>query len=505
MENTAASLRDNNDPVANANISSLNPVGWFIRLFWPRQVLNSKELEIKYRVLLYFNFYSMLVMLYSIIKWSQQNNDSLVYSSTFGLIVTLANSAYIRLAPPPVIVANIFLLGTFPHGVNMIYSLGGLDSSHIFWMPALICVAYLLTNRKSGFFWFSLSFATIAVFIYLDRTGYPLPHFEFTEAARKVDMYSGYLLPMIIIWLAQGSAFKIREQFLNDALNAQEKTATMADTMKKNYLRLGEILEEAKLTGQTLASSTQSLVKNLQAMEENSHIIEKGADSQEEASEGISVTVSSSMKTLSETSEMVTSMENVTQETERNVSTTAQSMTRTSESMDKINQSFIRIEDVIRVISDIVSQTNLLALNATIEAARAGDRGRGFAVVADEIRSLSIRCDQSAQEITHVIKQGSRDVVEGVELVTRSAEVLTATASSVKEVTQQIHDVSGIISRLNEDMQGVASATARVGAVTQANSESVGHLLKSTRDLTEMTDDLCAVSEKLQEVVNKQA
>ena len=173
-------------------------------------------------------------------------------------------------------------------------------------------------------------------------------------------------------------------------------------------------------------------------MNHGSHAIESGAHSQLEASEQIEATVNETQQTLSKTASLVKDIEALTHTTQANVSSTADSMSKTTQSMDKIKQSFSKIEDVIQVISAIVSQTNLLALNATIEAARAGDRGRGFAVVADEIRSLSTRCDDSAQEITRVLKQGSIDVDQGVDIVLGSEQVLENTCSSVHAVSDKI-------------------------------------------------------------------
>ncbi len=484
---------------------TLNPATFYIRLFWPRRAIATQENKVRYRVLLYFHFISVLVMLYSMIKWGNLGYFTLVYSAAFAFCVNIINSFLLRAGLPTVVAANIFLMSILPHGVNMIYSLGGLDSAHIFWMPTLICIAYLLTNRASGFFWFVVSFIVIAVFIYYDRNGYVWPNYEFDAAGKRVDMYSGYLLPMLVIWIAQSYAFRIREEFLERALTESQKSAELAASTEQNYLRLGEILGEAKNTCHTLSQSTQALAVNLQEMDEATHNIAHGADSQVAAAADISETVSETRNTLSTTSTLVQSMEDKSTETENNVSETARSMTQASASMDKIRASFSQIEDVIQVISVIVSQTNLLALNATIEAARAGDRGRGFAVVADEIRTLSIRCDESAQEIARVIKQGALDVDEGVELMTQSAEVLSNTAQSVHIVTQQIHGVAETMNTLNANMERVNSATQRVGEVSETNAESVAHLLSASKNLNAITQELCDVSDTLDKVVNKES
>lgn len=481
-----------------------NPVELYIRFFWPKNTVLSKEMTLRYRVILYFCCMGFLVMLYSVVKWANVDFFPLVYTALFGIFILFVSSIAVKKQLSPVTIANIVLVGMYPHGMNMIFSLGGLESAHIYWMPALVCIAYLLANRFSGFFWFMVAFVSVTTIIYCDRAGIEVSpyHFQFNEDQKRLDTYSGYLLPMFIIWVAQNYAFRIRQESLAEALEAKAHTENLAETSKNNADRLSEILEEAKHTCAVLASSTQSLVKNIRDMSSNSESIKLGASSQLEASNEITETVGNTQNTLSETFDIVNAMEAVTRETVNNVTTTADSMGRTTQSMDKIKRSFSKIEDVIQVISGIVSQTNLLALNATIEAARAGDRGRGFAVVADEIRTLSIRCDESAQEIADVIKKGSVDIVEGVELVMRSASVLENTAKSVNDVSQQIHNVSKVINKLNENMGGVSHATENVNEISKQNADSVEKLLESTRNLTKITQLLSEDAIKLQEVVN---
>ncbi len=481
----------------------LNPVEFFIRCFWPQDASLSKEMEVRYRVLLYFCLCSTGVMLYSIIKWSAMNYPTLVVSSTFGLVMAFVCCLGIRRGISPIVAANIFLLSSFPHGINMIYSLGGLQSSHIFWIPTLVCIAYLLTSRRSGFVWFCLSVVWMISMIYLERNGYEFPSYPFTPAQARVDMISGFMLPLIVVWLAQGYSLRIRESFLAEAISVSESNAKLAVQSEANVERLSIILSEARLTCETLSAFIQSLNQNLRTMVDNGHLIENGAASQVSATDQIRNTVNHTVSSLDKTSTMITNIERWTADTEQNVISTASSMNQTSDSINKIKQSFNKIEEVIQVISGIVSQTNLLALNATIEAARAGDRGRGFAVVADEIRSLSIRCDQSAREITDVIRSASEAVKEGVSLATRSADVLTQTASSAQGVSAQMKQIANMIGQLNLDMNQVRHASENIGEASHSNAETVAQFLTSTQTLLSMTDELSGVASKLQHVVMK--
>jgi methyl-accepting chemotaxis protein len=163
---------------------------------------------------------------------------------------------------------------------------------------------------------------------------------------------------------------------------------------------------------------------------------------------------------------------------------------RAVEAMVAIERSSNQIGMIIGVIDEIAFQTNLLALNAGVEAARAGDAGRGFAVVAQEVRGLAQRSADAAKEIKDLISTSSRQVDEGVKLV-------TASGTSLHEIVAQVAEMSGVVSeiaRASRDqamsLKEVSAAADQMDKVTQQNAAMVEETTAAAQSLARETEDL---------------
>lgn len=169
---------------------------------------------------------------------------------------------------------------------------------------------------------------------------------------------------------------------------------------------------------------------------------------------------------------------------------------RAIEAMDAIARSSDPIEMIIGVIDQIAFQTNLLALNAGVEAARAGDAGRGFAVVAQEVRGLAQRSADAAREIKDLISTSSRQVEEGVKLVTESGV-------SLRQIVSQVSEVNGIVSEIARSsreqalsLKEVSAAADHMDKVTQQNAAMVEETTAAAQSLARETEDLARWVEK---------
>ncbi|BDA83135.1 methyl-accepting chemotaxis protein [Aureimonas sp. SA4125] len=164
--------------------------------------------------------------------------------------------------------------------------------------------------------------------------------------------------------------------------------------------------------------------------------------------------------------------------------------------MSQIEHSSEEIGKIIGVIDEIAFQTNLLALNAGVEAARAGEAGRGFAVVAQEVRGLAQRSAEAAKEIKALISTSSKQVGEGVELVTASGKSLDAIVTQVAEMSAVVAEIARSAKEQAISLREVSGAADQMDKVTQQNAAMVEEATAAAQTLSDETDELAAMVER---------
>ncbi|MEP7295279.1 MAG: methyl-accepting chemotaxis protein [Burkholderiales bacterium] len=160
--------------------------------------------------------------------------------------------------------------------------------------------------------------------------------------------------------------------------------------------------------------------------------------------------------------------------------------------MRSIDDSSQRIADITQVIDTISFQTNILALNAAVEAARAGEQGRGFAVVAGEVRALANRTTEAARQIKRLIEESASTVGAGVEQAGCASELMADSLTSVRRVTECMHDIQRASDEQQLGISQSSQAVAHLDSITQQNAAMVEQLSASATALRARADELRA-------------
>ncbi|WIM99747.1 methyl-accepting chemotaxis protein [Actinoplanes oblitus] len=148
---------------------------------------------------------------------------------------------------------------------------------------------------------------------------------------------------------------------------------------------------------------------------------------------------------------------------------------------NRLGESSAEINSVVTLINGIAEQTNLLALNATIEAARAGEAGKGFAVVASEVKDLAQETGRATGDIT------SR---------------MDAIQADTAAVIAAIAEISGIIERISDSQNTIASAVEEQTATTSEISRSLGEAAGGSQMIAGNTADVRQASEQARSAAN---
>lgn len=167
----------------------------------------------------------------------------------------------------------------------------------------------------------------------------------------------------------------------------------------------------------------------------------------------------------------------------------------TAELMQQLDNQSREINNIVAAITAISDQTNLLALNASIEAARAGEHGRGFSVVAEEVRKLAVQSSNSAEEISKLLGNIQRGIVNAAKSMTDLSKQKDQSDIQVEDVVKRFESITSSIQNVSSMVEEVSAATQEMSANTTLISEAMNHLESVSVENTASGEELTATIE----------
>ena len=294
---------------------------------------------------------------------------------------------------------------------------------------------------------------------------------------------------------------------INVIRTTSDKVNFSAQSLSASTEQMNSITEETSLTVQNIAKSTdlqaQKVEDTITEIRNMERSVKQVANSAELAASAATNASETALKGGNSAKEAVDKINAI-------VETTAASAVIIRHLGERSNQ----IGEIIDVITDIADQTNMLALNAAIEAARAGEAGRGFAVVADEVKKLAEGSSKAAEEIAALIRKtqedtqtavqsielGSKEVIEGKEVITRTGESLDEIVEVLKSSSDMARRISAATKELSRGMQNVISSVDEISTSAEKNASSTQETAASMEQMTSSMEDVASSAQKLSDM-----
>ncbi|EAS43906.1 chemotaxis protein [Photobacterium profundum] len=479
----------------------MTPISIWRHLFLPPSHQWNTEQARYVDTLVFFTLLSFFVGMYSLIKWYKHDHSLLIITSLLLIACEVFAGLMLRVFKTPELALNLGFVGMVVHAFNIVYQSGGIvNSTQSFWMPLLLIAFFLTARPLMAALWSVFVIASSAWMVNATLSGFIFPDLVLTDSAHIVETWSGIILPLVVIGIAQAYTVKQRQAALSASEQAQQTSQQIASNAQQGEKKLSVVLNQANLNASQLSDVANQLEQQSGELHQQVNHLNMNCESQASSAEEMSQQLIHMTSGIDESDRFVTELKQRSQLVGEQAQKSVESLEASTNAIERILSSNAEVVSVADLITTVADQTNLLALNAAIEAARAGDHGRGFAVVASQVRELSAKSNESALEIRTLLDKSRKEVHHGQTVIKATAQELTAIIDQVSSISGDVNQLADIMSHqvhalkeLNTASHEVATGVVETNKVSDSVAIQGAQLAQRVEALKGLADSLNAV------------